>query len=97
MATKSDTSFLTLATLIFVLGVVVSFIEPAQGRDPMSRVNLLFFCFVAMSFLLAFCKQINQKFWAFLTAIAGGVMWLIATWFGTPGGLASVADTFKFY
>ena len=61
MATKSDKSFLTLAALIFVFGVVVSFIEPAQGRDPMSRVNLLFFCFVAMSFLLAFCKQINVK------------------------------------
>ncbi len=97
MATKSDKSLLTLATLIFVFAVVVSFIEPAQGRDPMSRVNLLFFCFVAMSFLLAFCKQINQKLWAFISAIAGGAMWLISTCYGTPGGLASIADTFKFY
>lgn len=97
LATKSDKSLLTLTTLIFAFGLIVSFIEPAQGRDPMSRVNLLFFCFVAMSFLLAFCKQINHKYWAVLSASAGAVMWLISTWYGTPGGLASIIDTFKFY
>lgn len=63
----------------------------------MSRANLIFFCFVAMSFLSAFCKNIDQKFWTSVDATAGGLMWLISTWFGTPGGIASITDTFKFY
>ena len=97
MAGKTDKSLLWLAILIFLFAVIVSFIPLGEARDPMSRPNLMFFCFVALSVVLALCKDIDQKFWTWTSLAAGAAMWFISTWWGTPGGWKSLIDTFSFW
>jgi hypothetical protein len=95
MVSKRDKFLLSAAFVIFVITIGVSFVEPSQGRDPMSRVNLIFFSFLLMSLFVGLCTSIKAVTWAWITFGAGLILWIIATWFGDPGGWASVIDTFR--
>lgn len=88
-----DWIYLTIALVTLIAVLILVFRPLESGRDPQSRINIIFLGFVFVSGFISVCKHVSPRGWGLAIMIGGSALWFISVWFGSPGRWKSICDS----